>query len=136
MKCSHFLFLALATSLGSLAVCPIPASTAATPAQTQAQYSIGQFQGDWAVMANMGHITVMANKALGPASRLLVALPEDLKKIIGQDRFSLSRQSNTTWQGKSDDVTVTFSLVSENSAHLHVTGTGTHKLDLPLYRND
>lgn len=141
MKCLSVLPMAAAATLGCFLV-TAPASWAATPnappalADAHTQYPVPQFEGHWALMSNMGTVTVMANKALGPAARLLVTLPEDLKKIVGQDRFSLTRQSGTAWQGHQGELTVRFSLISENSAQLHITGTGTHKLDLPLYRND
>ena len=141
MKCLSVLPVAVAATLASFAVAPCLGLAATPPkapalADARTQYSVAQFEGHWAFMANMGPITVMANKALGPAARLLLALPEDLKKIVGQDRFSLTRQSGTVWQGHEGDLTVKFTLISDNSAQLHITGTGSHKLDIPLYRND
>ncbi|GAN67561.1 hypothetical protein [Acetobacter orleanensis] len=117
---------------------PLSALAATPKAQapvTQAHYETAVFVGQWAIMA-MDPVTVAANKATGPAERLLVTLPESLKKIVGQDKFSLTRASGSTWNGKQGDLTVTFKLVSENSAQIQITGEGTHKLDLPLYRDN
>lgn len=143
MKCLHVLSVAAVATLGSFIAASTPAFCAAAKpvappalADAHTNYSVAQFQGQWALMSNMGTINVMANKALGPAARLLVALPEDLKKIVGQDRFSLARVSGTAWQGAEGDLTATLTLISENSAQLHITGKRGHKLDLPLYRND
>ncbi|MFT8308655.1 hypothetical protein [Acetobacter malorum] len=132
------LFASALIPLGLAFALPLPAQAAKPSVQaptTQAHYETSVFVGQWAIMA-MDPITVAPNKAAGPAERLLVTLPESLKKIVGQDHFSLSRASGTAWTGKQDDLTVTFKLVSENSAQLQITGEGTHKLDLPLYRNN
>lgn len=116
-----------------------PGAQAAKPAAqapaTQTHYETSVFAGQWAIMA-MDPVTVATNKASGPAERLLVTLPDSLKKIVGQDHFSLTRSSGSAWTGKQGDLNVTFKLVSENSAQIQVTGEGTHKLDLPLYRNN
>lgn len=122
--------LAFAGTLPAQAAKPAPHA-----APAPAHYATPVFVGQWAIMA-MDPITVVANKATGPAERLLVTLPESLKKIVGQDHFSLARSSGTEWTGKQADLAVTFSLVSENSARLQIKGEGAHKLDLPLYRND
>ncbi|GFE94022.1 hypothetical protein [Acetobacter persici] len=132
------LFASALIPLGLAFALPLPAQAAKTAVQApaaQTHYETSAFAGQWAIMA-MDPITVAANKASGPAERLLVTLPESLKKIVGQDHFSLSRTSGTAWSGKQDDLTVTFRLVSENSAQIQITGEGTHKLDLPLYRNN
>lgn len=140
MKCLSALSLsaALATGIALLpAPCRADTPPHAAPAQANAhtQYATPVFEGEWAIMA-MDPVKVAGNRAMGPAARLLVTLPESLQKIVGQNHFSLSRHSGSSWQGKQDDLTITFTLVSENSAELHITGKENHKLNLPLYRND
>ncbi|WP_086612256.1 hypothetical protein [Acetobacter indonesiensis] len=138
MKSLSVFSFACAVSLATAALFPAAqAASTVAPALADAhtQYPTSLFEGQWAIMA-MSPVSVAANKAVGPAARLLVTLPESLKKIVGQDKFSLSRQSGTSWSAKQGDLTVTFSLISENSAQLQVKGTGNHKLDLPLYRDN
>nr|WP_298797730.1 hypothetical protein [uncultured Acetobacter sp.] len=124
--------------LGLALALPLPAQAAkptAHAATTQTHYDTPVFAGQWAIMA-MDPITAATNKAAGPAERLLVTLPESLKKIVGQDHFSLTRASGSAWTGKEGDLDISFSLVSENSAQLQIKGEGTHALSLPLYRNN
>ncbi|WP_086651365.1 hypothetical protein [Acetobacter cibinongensis] len=140
MKCLPALTLAAAmATVGTMMPVASQADTSphSGPAQATAstQYPVPTFEGEWAIMA-MDPVKVAGNRALGPAARLLVTLPDSLQKIVGQNHFSLSRQSGSSWQGKQDDLTVTFKLVSENSAELHISGKENHKLDLPLYRNN
>ncbi|ATJ89945.1 hypothetical protein CIW82_03770 [Acetobacter tropicalis] len=138
MKRLSALSFACVAALGTSFALPATAHAGDAPpplADAHTQYPTSLFEGQWAIMA-MSPVTVAANKALGPAARLLVTLPDSLKKIVGQDRFSLSRQSGTAWKGTSGDATLTFSLISENSAQIHITGKDNHKLDLPLYRDN
>ncbi|MBO1324392.1 hypothetical protein K2X14_04365 [Acetobacter sp. TBRC 12305] len=108
--------------------------TNAAPAGTAASYPQALFNGQWTVLAMTDPIRVMSNRALGPAARLLVALPQDYAKIVGQARFALARVNGTTWEGAQDNLHASFSLVSENSARLLITSKDGHRMDLPLYR--
>lgn len=112
---------------------PPPAQTQAAPAAA-VSYPQAMFNGTWTVLAMTYPIRVMSNRALGPAARLLLALPDDYAKIVGQARFALARVSGTTWEGAQDNLHASFMLVSENSARLIITSRDGHKMDLPLYR--
>ena len=121
----------------ALAAPPPHAATgpqAGQAAAAGASYPQAMFDGQWTVLAMTDPIRVMSNRALGPAARLLVALPQDYAKIVGQARFALARVSGATWEGAQDKLHASFTLVSENSARLLITSADGHRMDLPLYR--
>lgn len=132
-----FLFSAL---LGLATAPALAAPHTATPAQPAAKaetsYPTATFMGTWSVRAEVPPFTVAANKAMGPAARLLVNVPEIYAVTIGESRFSLTRKSGSSWSGTQHDTTMTMTLLSPNAGQMVITNTNGHKVDVPLYRND
>ncbi|QEO17120.1 hypothetical protein [Acetobacter vaccinii] len=112
-----------------------PATKAAAPAQA-GHYTMAAFMGKWSVMANIDPVMVAGNRAMGPAARLLVTLPDTYAKVVGQAHFSLAKVNDTTWAGTQDTLKISMSLVSQNSAQIVVVRKDGHTLELPLYRDD
>lgn len=126
--------LGLATA-PALAAQPAQAPHAA-PAKAAASYPTASFMGSWSVRAEVPPFTVAANKALGPAARLLVNVPDVYAATIGENRFSLARKNGNSWSGTQHDTTLTMTLISPNAGQIVITNTNGHKVDVPLYRND
>lgn len=126
--------------LGLAAAPAMAAPTASAPTQpaTQAQtnYPTATFMGTWTVRAEVPPFIVAGNKAMGPAARLLVSVPEIYSATIGESRFSLARKSGSVWSGTQNNTTLTFTLVSQNAGQIVITNTNGHRVDVPLYRND
>ncbi|MFT8418609.1 MAG: hypothetical protein ABF636_07245 [Acetobacter sp.] len=129
---SALLGLATAPALAA----PHTATQAQPAAKAEAKYPTAAFMGAWTVRAEVPAFTVAANKALGPAERLLVTVPEIYAVTIGESRFSLARKSGVSWSGTQHDTTMTMTLVSPNAGQMVITNTNGHKVDVPLYRND
>lgn len=107
---------------------------AAPQSETSAKtvHSASFFAGDWSSMGTV--VTFVANRAAGPASRLVVKLPQNLQKS-GQSSFSLSQKSNDEWSGTQDNVTVSFKLISDNFGILSMVGDKPdHHFEMPLSR--
>ncbi|MCH4089723.1 hypothetical protein [Acetobacter sp.] len=105
---------------------PQPAHSSSTP------HSSAFFAGDWSSMGTV--VTIVANRAMGPASRIIVKLPKNLQKS-GQASFSLSRKSDDEWSGVQDNVTVSFKLISDNFGILSMVGDKPdHHFEMPLSR--
>lgn len=133
--------LTLFSALLGLAAVPAMAAPHTTPSaetstQIQTNFPTATFMGTWTVRAEVPPFTVAGNKALGPAARLLVTVPEIYAVNIGESRFSLSRKSGSVWSGTEHDTTMTMTLVSPNAGKILITNTNGHKVEVPLYRND
>lgn len=115
---------------------PQTQAPANAPAKAETTYPTASFMGTWSVRAEVPPFTVAANKAMGPAARLLVNVPEVFAATIGESRFSLARKSGNSWSGTQHDTTLTMTLVSANAGQIVITNTNGHKVDVPLYRND
>ncbi|NHO54052.1 hypothetical protein GOB87_08795 [Acetobacter estunensis] len=89
--------------------------------------------GKWTSMGN--EITIMANRAAGPASRIMIELPHMLQKS-GTARFTLAHKSGNLWVGQDDHhATLTFELKSDNFAELTMTGDKPdHHFEMPFSR--
>ncbi|AQS86424.1 MAG: hypothetical protein ABF856_06790 [Acetobacter aceti] len=88
--------------------------------------------GQWSSMGTV--VDMVANRAAGPASRIIVHLPQNLQKS-GQDTFSLSQKSSDEWSGTRDNVTLSFKLVSDNFGILSMVGDKPdHHFEMPLSR--
>ncbi len=126
---------ALFLTVASLSALPANAADpAASPAAgKETIYPAPAIAGKWMSMG-MPPVMIAANRAAGPASRLLVHLPKNLQKSSTAD-FALSHTTDNTWVGKDDKVTVSFSLTSENFGVLKIIGdTPDHRLEMPLSR--
>lgn len=89
--------------------------------------------GEWSSMG-MEAVEIAANRAAGPASRLIVHLPPSLQKS-GQPVFSLARKEGNLWEAQDNKVTLTFKLVSDNFGVLSMTGDKPgHHFELPMSR--
>ncbi|WP_338333033.1 hypothetical protein [Acetobacter sp. LMG 32666] len=132
LLCSAVLGLAAAPAMAA----PHTAAPTPTPAQAETTYPTATFMGAWTVRAEVPAFTVAANKALGPAARLLVSVPDVFAATIGENRFSLARKSGASWTGTQHDTTMTMTLISPNAGHILITNTNGHKVDVPVYRND
>lgn len=134
------LFLICSAVLGLAAAPAMAAShTSAAPAQaptTEANYPMATFMGTWTVRAEVPPFVVAGNKAMGPAARLLVQVPEVFAATIGENRFNLAKKSNSSWSGTQNATTMTMTLISPNAGHILITNTNGHKVDVPVYRND
>lgn len=133
--------IASALLAASLLVSPVFAQTPDKPAATEKAaptqpYSIASFMGKWAVTMVMEPITIMGNRAVGPAARLLVVVPDNISKVVKQNHFALARKSNEVWEGQQEDVTATLTRLSENTAQLVLLKKDGHKMEVPLYRDD
>lgn len=122
--------IAAALLVGATGLAALPAQ-AAKPQEVI--YPATAVAGTWSSMG-MPAVIMTANRAAGPASRLLIHLPENLQKT-GQADFSLSRASGNTWVDKEPHVTLSFSLVSENFGVLKMVGEKPdHHFELPISR--
>ena len=106
------------------------------PAQADATYPTASFMGAWSVRAEVPPFTVAANRAMGPAARLLVNVPDVYAATIGENRFSLARKNGNSWSGTQHNTTLTMTLISPNAGQIVITNTNGHRVDVPLYRND
>lgn len=101
-------------------------------AAEKAVHSAAFFSGDWSSMGTV--VKIVANRAAGPASRLIVHLPRNLQKS-GQETFSLSQKSADEWSGVQNNVTLSFKLVSDNFGILSMVGDKPdHHYEMPLSR--
>ncbi|GBQ94408.1 hypothetical protein AA23498_2020 [Acetobacter nitrogenifigens DSM 23921 = NBRC 105050] len=109
-------------------------SMAAAPKQeTSVVYTAPQTSGSWASMG-LPAITVSANRAAGPASRLLVHLPDFLRKG-GKADYALAPDGANAWKTSEDGRVVSFTLQSENSAVFKMEGaTSSQHIELPVFR--
>ncbi|GAA3677138.1 hypothetical protein GCM10022398_21850 [Acetobacter lovaniensis] len=131
LLCSAMLGLAAAPAMAAPhTTAPAQASTAA------ASYPMATFMGSWTVRAEVPAFTVAGNKAMGPAARLLVTVPEVYASNIGESRFSLAQKTGSSWSGSQNGTTMTMTLISPNAGHILITSKNGHKVDVPLYRND
>ncbi|MDE7548017.1 hypothetical protein PY793_08485 [Acetobacter fabarum] len=131
LLCSVMLGLATAPAMAAPhTAAPAPAPTAA------ATYPMTTFMGSWTVRAEVPAFTVAGNKAVGPAARLLVNVPEVYAANIGESRFSLAQKTGSSWSGTQNGTTMTMTLISPNAGHILITNTNGHQVDVPLYRND
>ena len=134
-------FLLFSAMLGLVTAPALAAPHTAAPetpahAPAEATYPTASFMGSWTVRAEVPPFTVAANRALGPAARLLVNVPEIYAVTIGESHFSLARKSGSSWSGTQHDTTMTMTLISPNAGQIVITNTNGHKVDVPLYRND
>lgn len=125
------LFAAPLLTLASFSTLPVAAAD--IPAGKETIYSAPAIAGTWTSMG-MPPVTIAANRAAGPASRLLIHLPQNLQKS-GQADFALSHTIDNTWEAKDPKVTVTFTMTSENFGVLKMVGDKPdHHFELPLSR--
>lgn len=115
---------------------PVAHTAKATAPEHKSAYPTALFCGTWAMMAAADAIEVVANKATGPAARLLLTLPPMYSRVVKQEHFSLTRVDGATWTASSPPLTLTFTLQSENTALLVINSTDGHKMELPLYRDE
>lgn len=117
---------------------PAPAAHAAKASapEHKGSYPTALFCGTWAMMSAADAIEVAANRAMGPAARLLLTLPPMYSRVVKQEHFSLSRVDGASWTTSSPPLKLTFTLQSENTALLVIDSTDGHKMELPLYRDD
>ncbi|GBQ32826.1 hypothetical protein GOB83_08320 [Acetobacter fabarum] len=132
LLCSAMLGLAAAPAMAA----PHTATPAPAAATAEASYPMATFMGAWTVRAEVPAFTVAGNRAMGPAARLLVNVPEVYAANIGESRFSLAQKSGSSWSGTQHGTTMTMTLISPNAGHILITNTNGHKVDVPLYRND
>lgn len=132
----HVLLFSAMLGLAAAPALAAPHTPATAPAKTETTYPTASFMGTWSVRAEVPPFTVAANKAMGPAARLLVNVPEVFAATIGENRFSLARKSGNSWSGTQHNTTLTMTLVSANAGQIVITNTNGHKVDVPLYRND
>ena len=132
----HVLLFAAMLGLAAAPAFAAPHTPATAPAKAETTYPTASFTGTWSVRAEVPPFTVAANKAMGPAARLLVQVPEVFAATIGENRFSLARKNGNSWSGTQHDTTLTMTLVSANAGQIVITNTNGHKVDVPLYRND
>lgn len=130
----HVILFSAVLGLATVPAMAAPHTTA--PTQEQTTYPTATFMGTWTVRAEVPPFMVAGNRALGPAARLLVTVPEIYAVTIGESRFSLARKSGSVWSGTQHDTTMTMTLISPNAAQMLITNTNGHKVDVPLYRND
>lgn len=99
-------------------------------------YTAAVISGKWTAMS-MPPVTIAANRALGPASRLLVHLPDQLNKVNQAD-FALQRVDGNLWEQKTAKGTLSFKMVSTNFGVLKLVGDNKpgHYYVMPLYRMD
>ncbi|NHN87258.1 hypothetical protein [Acetobacter conturbans] len=103
-------------------------STAKTPIRPASFLS-----GSWSSMG-MAPVTIVANRAAGPASRIILHLPHELQKS-GQETFSLAHTTGNVWSGTEKETTVTFRLESDNFGVLTMNDSKPgHHLEMPLSR--
>ncbi|WEQ55732.1 hypothetical protein LV564_17015 [Komagataeibacter nataicola] len=101
-------------------------------------YGPGAYTGEWTALG-LQPVTITANKALGPAARLYLKLPDSLGKITGLTgrTIELKVQDDTSLRSVNDDPRTVFRLTSPNAADLQMQGAKPgQKLDLPLSRAD
>lgn len=113
-----------------------PAAPKATATAHKGSYPTALFCGTWAMMSAADAIEVAANRAMGPAARLLLTLPPMYSRVVKQERFSLTRVDGSSWTTSSPPLTLTFTLQTDNTALLVINSTDGHKMELPLYRDD
>ncbi|MBS0960650.1 MULTISPECIES: hypothetical protein [Acetobacter] len=115
-----------------------PSAIAETPASQSMthHYATHFFEGHWSAMS-LPSVTVKATDPTNPKTSLTVILPDTLTKITGQDQFHLTRQSGSAWSARQNGLSVTFSLISDNSAMLRIDGSGEKQhLNMFLYRDE
>ena len=132
----HVLLFSAMLGLAAAPAFAAPHTPATAPAKAETTYPTASFTGTWSVRAEVPPFTVAANKAMGPAARLLVNVPEVFAATIGENRFSLARKNGNSWSGTQHDTTLTMTLVSTNAGQIVITNTNGHTVDVPLYRND
>ncbi|BAK83783.1 hypothetical protein [Komagataeibacter medellinensis] len=101
-------------------------------------YGPGTYTGAWTALG-LKPVTITANKALGPAARLYLQLPDSLGKITGLTgrTIELKVQDGTSLRSVDDNPRTIFRLTSPNAADLQMQGEKPgQKLDLPLSRAD
>ncbi|RFD20055.1 hypothetical protein DY926_08180 [Komagataeibacter melaceti] len=128
-------------ALGALAVGGMIASAGVARADEtdpKPPYGPGAYTGAWTALG-LKPVTITANKAVGPAARLYLRLPDALNKITGLTgrTIELKVQDDTSLRSVDDNPRTVFRLVSPNSADLQMQGEKpAQKLDLPLSRAD
>lgn len=132
----HILLFSAMLGLATVPAMAAPHTPTSAPAQATTNYPIATFMGSWTVRAEVPPFMIAGNKAMGPAERLLVSVPEIYAVTIGESRFSLARKNGSTWSGTQHDTTMTLTLISPNAGQMVITNTNGHKVDVPLYRND
>lgn len=134
MKPFHMALAALA--LGGV----IGGSTAARADGTDPKppYGPGAYTGNWTALG-LKPVTISANKALGPAARLYLRLPDSLGKITGLTgrTIEMKVQDDTSLRSVDDHPRAVFRLTSPNAADLQMQGEKPgQKMNLPLSRAD
>lgn len=124
--------LAVAGCLITAAPCVLAASAASTRASVLPARPAAFIAGTW--IMGFYKIEISANRALGPAERIIVTLPERLQKS-GDATFSLTRKEGNVWVGANGATTLTFKLESDNFGVLSMNeGMPNHHFDLPVSR--
>ncbi|GAB6967063.1 hypothetical protein JCM25156A_11000 [Komagataeibacter kakiaceti JCM 25156] len=128
-------------ALGALALGGMIASSGlarADETDPKPPYGPGAYTGNWTALG-LKPVTISANRAVGPAARLYLRLPDALNKITGLTgrTIELKVQDDTSLRSVDDNPRTVFRLVSPNSADLQMQGEKPgQKLDLPLSRAD
>ncbi|ATU71669.1 hypothetical protein CFR78_07875 [Komagataeibacter rhaeticus] len=133
MKPFHMALAAI--SLGGLVA---GSSAARAESDPKPPYGPGAYTGAWTALG-LKPVTITANKALGPAARLYLQLPDSLGKITGLTgrTIELKVQDGTSLRSVNDSPRTVFRLTSPNAADLQMQGEKPgQKLDLPLSRAD
>ena len=124
-----------AFSLGGLVA---TSSLAHAESDPKPPYGPGAYTGAWTALG-LKPVTISANKALGPAARLYLQLPDSLGKITGLTgrTIELKVQDGTSLRSVDDNPRTIFRLTSPNAADLQMQGEKPgQKMNLPLSRAD
>ena len=101
-------------------------------------YGPSAYTGNWTALG-LKPVTISANKALGPAARLYLRLPDSLGKITGLTgrTIEMKVQDDTSLRSVDDNPRAVFRLTSPNAADLQMQGEKPgQKMNLPLSRAD